>query len=287
MINNIIKLGRDEIIYGGHIQSLAASSLVFISGIFLDIKITWDILVSSYLIVYIPYLYNRFKEIDFDYLTNRSRTLHIKKYIKLVPLFFCFSVLILLIILLYFGNLNSIIFSFSIIILGFLYTIIFKIITKNIFFLKDIYVSLFFGLIIIFPLVYYKYSLDNDLLKIILILFLTVFLKSFLIQVFLDIKDLESDQKRQLKTLPVIIGENKTIKFLIISNVIITVLIPIIFILFNDILPESFLLLVFVLPFNFYCYNLLKDKKEYVYIIQSGEFILWLIIILVGNTILC
>lgn len=286
-INNFIKLISDELIYGGHIQSLGAASLVFFSSILLDIQITWDILLLTYLIVYIPYLYNRFKEIDFDYLTNKLRTLHIKKYIKFAPLNFGFSILILFIILIYFANLNTIFFSLFIIILGFLYTVIFKKITQKIYLFKDIYVSLFFGLMIFFPIIYYSCSLNNNLIKIILALFIFVFLKSLLMQIFLDIKDLKSDEKRAFKTLPIIIGEEKTIKFLFISSFVVTLIIPILFSLVLHILPKSILMLILVLPFNFYCYNLLKKQKYYAYIMQSGEFILWLIIILISRAILC
>lgn len=41
----VLKLILNEFIYGGHIQSFGAASVVFVSGILLKIQITWGILV--------------------------------------------------------------------------------------------------------------------------------------------------------------------------------------------------------------------------------------------------
>ena len=55
-IKKISKLILDELIYGGgHLQSLGAASIVFASALLLRVEITWDILVVSYLFVYIIY----------------------------------------------------------------------------------------------------------------------------------------------------------------------------------------------------------------------------------------
>jgi len=282
-IKKILKLIWDELIYGGHLQSLGAASIIFVSAILLKIQITWDILLVTYLLFYPLFIYNRFKEIDIDHLTNQKRTQYLKKYLKFIPIIFCLAIFILGISLIYFSNFLALIISLFVLVFGVLYTLVFKKITKKIYCFKDLYVAALFALLPFFLLIYYSHSLLNINA---LLLSLFVFLEAFLMPVFLDIKDIESDKKEKLRTFPVIFGKEKTIVFLSIFNFIGTIAI-IAFIFYLNIFPKSILMFLFIIPFDFCCYMLVKRQRDFGYILQAGKFILWPFLIFLGKIILC
>jgi len=282
-IEKILKSIWDEFIYGGHLQSLGAASIVFVSGILLKIQITWDILFITYLMVCPIYLYNRFKEINIDYFTNPERTRHLRSYVRFMPTIFYLIVFFLIISLIYFSNLWVLIFGLFLVTLGLLYTAFIKKSTKRIIFFKNIYVSISFVLLPFFLAAYYSYSVITVS---ILSLSLFIFIKAFLMQIFLDIKDIESDKKERLQTFPIAVGIKKTLIFLSVFNVIATITLPIFFSFYLNIFPKLILMLIFTLPFDFYCYKLAKKQKYLGYILQSGEFILWPLLILLGEIIL-
>ena len=87
-IKKILKFIWDEFIYGGHLLSLGGTSVTFFSCILLNIKITLDCLFIVYLIVYVVYLYNRFKEIDIDCLTLEFTEFRFNKHqvnVEIIP----------------------------------------------------------------------------------------------------------------------------------------------------------------------------------------------------------
>ena len=120
MIKKFLNIIWNEFIYGGLLQSLGALSIVFVSAVLLKIKITWDILLITYLLFYPLYLFNRFKEIKIDYLTNPERTEHLKQYLHLIPLILLFLIIILIIGLIYFSNYWALLFVSILLILGLL-----------------------------------------------------------------------------------------------------------------------------------------------------------------------
>jgi len=281
-----LKLIWNEFIYGGHLQSLGAASIVFASALLLKLKITWDVLFVTYLLFYALYLYNRLKEIKIDYLTNLKRTQHFRRYIRFIPIIFYSVVFILIISLIYFSNFYALIFGLFLLVFGIFYTVIFKKLTQKVPLLKNFYVSMFFALLVFLPIVYYSYSLKTVLIVSGLVLGLFIFLKTFLSQIFLDIKDIESDRKRGLRTLPIIVGKEKTFKILYAFNFLIIVIIPVVFSLYFNIFPKIILMLIFTIPFSFCCHYLARKGKYFGYILQGGEFLLWSPLILIGKIIL-
>ena len=281
-IKKVSKFILDEFIYGGHLQSLGGISIIFVSALLLKIKISWDILIIAYLTFYLIFLHDRFRGINADLLTNPQRSKHLKKYLHFIPTIFVFLFLILSILLIYYGNLATFFFILFFLSFGILYTIAFKQITKKICCFKDLYVATFFALLPFFLLVYYSRPLISvD----VLLLSLLIFLEAFLMPVFLDIKDIESDRKEGLQTIPVMLGIKKTITFLAILNFIGTITIMVL-IFYLNVLPKSILMLLFTIPFDFYCYSLVKKQKNFGYILQSGKFILWPFLIFIGDKIL-
>lgn len=285
-IKGIFNLLWKEFIYGGHLQSLGGVSIVFVSAILLEIKISWDILFASYVLLYPIYLYNRYKEIKTDYSTNPERTEYLKNYVGRGALFLIATSFILLVwLLVYFSNLRAIIFTILLLALGFLYTDIFKKLTRKIFFLKNFYVALSFALLVFFPIIYYSLSSPASLTWRALVISVFVFLNAFLMQVFLDLKDLESDRENGLLTIPVTIGRENAVMVIKIFSFLVDILIPVAIVLCLPAFHKSILFFILIVPFNFYCLKL-SEKQNYLgYVLMGGVFILWPFLVLLGENV--
>jgi 4-hydroxybenzoate polyprenyltransferase len=139
---------------------------------------------------------------------------------------------------------------------GLLYGVLFKNFTKFIPAFKDVYVSLVWALGASFLLFIYN---KQDLNMLIVLVFTFLFLKSLNTSIFNDLKDIKSDGKKGLKTIPVLIGINNTITFTCLLSVI--TLIPLLFGVYYRVLPVYVLLFVI---FTCYCifYMLLTYKNQ-------------------------
>jgi uncharacterized membrane protein len=82
VIRRILKTVWQEFIYGGHLLTLGAGGIIIAAILLLNEKVSWDYPVIIYLVAYVSYLYNRYKEINRDTLTNPERTQHFRKYAK-------------------------------------------------------------------------------------------------------------------------------------------------------------------------------------------------------------
>lgn len=284
VFKKILKSIWNEFVYGGHLLALGAVSIVYTSAVLLNIKITWDFLVITYLGVYTPYLYNRYKEFNKDFLTNPDRTEHIKNYVKYIPLIITFFLIIILGIFLYFNKTGALLFAIFLLFLSFSYSVLFKGFSKKIIGFKNFYISLSWALLSVLLVIYYSFSLNLALFLILIF----VFLRFFLSTIFFDIKDVESDKKEGLLTLPVVLKRKGLINVLSVMNII--TITPMIIGFFLKIFPLYSLILLFVVFYSFYYfYKLTKDKVNtnfLYYVIVDGEFVLWTPIILLGKILL-
>ena len=107
-----------------------------------------------------------------------------------------------------------------------------------------------------------------------------------MMQIFFDVKDIESDKKEKLLTLPILYNKEKIFNTLKIISVLTTAPIPIFFSLYLNIFPLSILMLILTIPFNFYCFEQYRKGKYCAYILGSAEFILWPILITIGEIII-
>lgn len=282
-IKNKLEFVYKEFIYGGHLQSLGAASIVYVSSVFLNIELKWSSLVAAYLLFYPLYLYNRWKEIEIDYATNPDRTTHLRKYIHVMPILFWLVVVAIVGFLAYFGNLNSFVFGVILLVLGLLYTTVFKNVTQKIFLFKNIYVAAFFTALVFFTAIYHAFPISGQSAIAIIVLMAFVFLKSFMMQIFLDLKDVACDRKQGLKTLGVIIGEEKTFLALPIISIFATAPIIIFFSLYIHLFSSLILLLLLTIPFDFFSFKLAQNKNYLGYVLESGKFLFWAILILLAK----
>ena len=277
----IFVIVRDEFVYGGHILSLGSVSIVFTSAILLNISINWVFLIVVYLITYIVYSYNRFREYEEDFLTNYDRTQHLIRYMKYIPLIISCLVLIVIGILTYFGSQLGLISGLLLLLFGLFYSMYFKKITEKIVGFKNFYVSFFWAFLVIFLVFYYSSPFDLS----VLLLFIFIFLRWLVNTTFFDIKDIESDKKYNLNTIPVLYGKNKTLNYLHIINIFSLALIVIV--VYKNIFSISFLSLSFFYFYSFYYIQKTKNGSINVnklsYVMVDGEYLLWPIVLILGK----
>jgi len=283
-IRKILNLIWNEFVYGGHLLSLGAVSIAYTAAVLLNIKATWDGLLVIYLGPQSIYLYNRYKEFNMDALTNPERTRHIEKYVKMIPLIITFFVLIFIGTLLYFNKIPALLFSLFLLFLGFSYSIFFKSFTKKIVGFKNVFVSLCWALIVVFLAVYYSYPFSLALLFI----FIFIFLRLIVNTNFFDLKDIESDKKGGLLTPAIIFKSEKLLNILSFITILAALIIVSGFYL--KLLPVISLFLLFTVPYSFYYLIKSQDKRtnaSFLYnVVVDGEYILWLLFILIGKFLL-
>ena len=278
-----------EIFYNGHFQTLGSLAIIVIAGDFLNIKITWDLIIISYLSFYLIYLHDRYRGIKSDFATNPVRSKHISSFYKYVPFIMIAISFILIIFILIFSNANAAVFIFLMVLFGLLYPIYFKNLTKKIPIFKNFYVASVFTLLVFLPPIYYSnqsFWQNSNLLIAAVSLSLFILIRGLMMQIFLDLKDLESDKKEGLLTLGALWGKEKTIKLLKALIIITPFFMPLLFVVFPHILIKSSMFLIFLIPINYYYLHLIKKGKAMGFILESGEFIPWLILIYIAKLII-
>lgn len=243
-----------------------------------------DFLIIVYLIVYLIYLYNRFKEFGKDLLTNPKRTQHVGKYIRYTPsIMFCCT-LVIIVVLFCFGNSLSIIFGLLIFLIGLFYSLFFKKVTQEIIGFKSFYVSFAYALLVIFLIFYYSSYLNLS----VIFVFIFVFLRVLVNTIFFDIKDIESDKKDKLKTIPVFFGKKRTLILLHIINII--SFISIVTGVYVGALSFFSLSLIFFYFYSLYYLQEVKNNKINIqnlsYVIVDGEYLFWPFILFLAKFIM-
>jgi len=283
-LNKILKFVWDEFIYGGHLFALNAVSIVLMCTILFDFQSRWDFIIVIYLIFYSIYLNDHFKGAEKDFLTNAQRAKHLKNR-KKAPLVIFGSVLISGIILFYFNNFYNLIFGFIILILGLFYGACFKRITRKILGFKNLFVSLVWAIIPIFLFFYYSYSFTSAMV----LISIFIFLRMLIIQILFDIRDIDSDKRERLLTIPIVLGRGGAINILKLINILIMFLM--ICGLYFNIISESLFILILIIFYSFYYIrkieNLLNKNNNLYFLFATIEPIVWFFLVLFDKTLLC
>lgn len=281
VIEKIVNSIWNEFVYGGHLLSFGAVSIVYTASILLDIRITWDFLLVVYLGTESVYLYNRFKEYKVDFLTNPERTEHIKKYVKYIPFIIFLMTFSAIVFVVYFNKISALTFGLLLLIIGLLYSLFFKKITEKIIAFKSFFVSLMWSLLVLFLAIYYSAPINLALF----LFFVFVFLRWLINTTFFDIKDIETDRQEGLKTLAVVLKQSKLWQLL--SIIAILAVLPLIIGVYLRVLPISSLMLFLTIPYTFFYFKQLENKNISPYflynVIVDGEFIFWPFFILIGK----
>jgi len=281
VIEKIVNSIWNEFVYGGHLLSFGAVSIVYTASILLDIRITWDFLLVVYLGTESVYLYNRFKEYKVDFLTNPERTEHIKKYVKYIPFIIFLMTFSAIVMVVYFNKISALILGLLLLILGLFYSLFFKKITEKIIAFKSFFISLMWSLLVLFLAIYYSAPINLALF----LFSVFVFLRFFVSVSFFDIKDIKTDKQEGLKTLAVVLKQSTLWQFL--SIIAILAVLPLIIGVYLRVLPISSLMLFLTIPYTFFYFKQLENKNISPYflynVIVDGEFIFWLFFVLIGK----
>ncbi len=285
-ISQSIKNFYHEFIYGGHLLSLGgAFGFVGSIIIILDLPFAWEPILIVYLISQIIYSYDHFKGIKEDILTNPERGEYLEKKAAYLPFINFLYLFFLFLITMIHANRGLLFFVLFLIFGGILYSIILKNLTKKIPCFKNIYVSLFWALTIFIPLFYYSLSFSYFFV----LFFCFIFLRLVTNTTFFDIKDIDSDKIKKLKTLPVSIGKKRTINYLNLINILsFTPLL--VGILIGEI--TFFAITLFALYFYslYYLIKAYEASPQWVrkisYLMVDGEYYFWPILLLLSKSII-
>ena len=284
MVKIILTNFKNKFIYNGHLISLGASGIILTFIFLIEEPISLTVLISAYLLTLVSLLYNRYKEQKIDFLTNPERTKSLESYFKNIFLITIVSFIVITFFLIKNDAIESFVFLILLIIIIFLYTKILKNLTNRILCFKNIIFSLITSSLLIFTAFYYSHKFLSFSF---LIIFIFCFLRMIINTIFLDIKDKESDEKSKLKTLPIVLGNKKTILILKIMSLL-SGLVLILGVFFNFI-PRYSLFLLFTIPYSFYYFKKSEKKENFYlvnYILADTEFILWPISVIIGKVIL-
>ncbi|WP_135611426.1 UbiA family prenyltransferase [Methanococcoides sp. AM1] len=273
------ELWRD-FIYGGHIFAFGAICVAFMCSILFVIPVTWDFLIIIYLMFYIIYLYDYFNGTEDDHKTNSKRAEYFRENnSRTLALILYGSIISIAFIYVLYSDIPNMLIGFAILILGLTYQAYFKAITKKITAFKNIFVSLVWAILVYVMFMYYSYPITTEAL----IMSAFVFLRMTGIQILFDIRDIEGDKKKGLRTLPAIYGYKKGLLTLIAINFITVILL--IYETYIQVLPPVALMIV---PVMFYSQNYLQkvnksrnDHKNYLF--AAGEPFIWFILIFSGS----
>ena len=278
------RIAWDEFVYGGHLLSLGAVSIVATTAIILGYKTTWDLLLIVYLEVESAYLYNRYKEFQKDFLTNPERTSHVATYVKAIPVFIVASLLVMFGIVVYCAKFPALVFVLVLFVFGILYSNGLKQFTSKMPGFKSVFVALMWAMLAILFVVYY--SLPINLAVILVTCF--VFLRQIVNTSFFDIKDIESDKKEGLLTLAIVLGKDRLIALLVFLTWLTAL--PILAGFYLKLFPVTSLFLLLTIPYSFYYLH--KVRQEHINIsflynvIVDGEFMLWWPVLMLAHIFL-
>jgi len=280
-VNKSLKFLIEEFLYNGHIQALGAVGIVLIASLTLISRLPSILyVIAFYLVFETIYLFDRYQGIKVDAETNSIRTRHLASYSQNVPLIICIAIIMLYLLLVNTFNTSAIYFASVVLFFGLLYPVYFKKLTKRIPLFKNVYVSSVFGILIILPSILAQ---EISISSITIYLFVYVIAESMVSQIFLDTKDISSDKKEHLKTLPVLAGLNKSI---LIANVL-AVTSAAFALVFSRMLPTSIMLpLIFLnLGINFCTAHFVRQKRVEGYLLAAGKFSLWFFVALTSSII--
>jgi 4-hydroxybenzoate polyprenyltransferase len=192
---------------------------------------------------------------------------------------------LLALLLVFFANVLMMVFVLILIFCGIFYTILFKDMTKEVPGFKGAYIASVWALAGAF-FFNFHYSLEWDVFSVLMFLF--IFLRGIINVTFFDIKDVASDKKRGLKTLPVIWGKRRTLRLLKVLNLF--GFLPLLVGVCVGIIPVFALSL---LVFYFYDYYYLdkagriskKSLRTLSYTMADAEFILWPVVLILGKAL--
>lgn len=276
----------NEVMYGGYYAALNSPLLLLSVSIILNTKCDIQIMAMSYLLPLIVYSYDYYKDLKKDNTVDSERTAFLSEKSKKYPFFLTSYILTLLFLILLFSNVKLTLFIIGLVISGILYTTVFKVVTKKIPFFKNIYTAITWAMGGTFFLIFY-YSMG--ITAPFLLIFMVIFIRVLINIIFFDLKDIDSDRKEGLKTLPAILGKKKSINFLHLLNVF--SFLPILLGVYVGWIPNFVLALLIFFFYVFYYIqkskNLEGDNLHRIsHTMADSEFVMWPVVLILSKLLI-
>lgn len=274
-----------EFIHGGHLFALGNSAIVLTILMLLSLPFNILLLSIPYFITQVIYTYNHVKELSSDENSNPERVVFLQKKknrIKWQFIFYATSLIFVTVI----TNWATIFLVITMLSGGVLYSLYLKeFVSKKIVGLKNFYTCFFWTLIIFLVPSFY----GLDVTPFFIFFFIFIFIRGVIGMAFSDIKDIDSDSVRGLKTFPVVFGKRNTIRMLYLLNII--AIIPLVVGIYLKYLPIESVFLCFSSLYGiYYLYRASSSRAKEIrvlsYILVDGEYIYWPILIFIGSILL-
>lgn len=279
----MISFLRREFLYNGHLQSLGAAGVFyFCARLLYDANLSILLIISIYLLFEMIFIFDRYYDLDWDAPTNNERAKHLYLYKNKIP--YIFLIIFGIYILLFYNLATLPLFGISLIvlILGVLYPIFFKKLTKFIPLFKNIYVSAVYAVLPVFAMIQMGYISPFKVLSVHLPI--VIFVESLVAQIILDTKDTSVDKKAHLKTLPALFGNEVSLLAAFVLSLALCIVSVSVSLLTKA--PTLFLILTIFAFFADICtLKLVKMKDRRGYLIAAGKFLIWSLAFLIFQMI--
>lgn len=262
--------------YNSYLVSIRPALMLLTMMIIHGDTINIPILAIAFLLTFIVYSYDRFSGLEEDRLTNPERSTLLLRKKQRYPYYLASCTVMLALLVLSFGRTEFVGLSTFVLILisvGILYTVVLKNFTKYIPGFKSVLVASEWGATI---WLLYGISYDSYFSVFALMFTAYVFLKSFILTIFHDVKDIESDGRCRLKTVPVMLGYNNTMRLLTLLTIVSWIPLVIGAFLFNQ--PKLSLLVIPSSAFAFLAIHFMRSnhgKPSKYDLLASLEYIAW------------
>lgn len=272
-----LKYVCNEFIFGGHLVALGPTVISFSVMRLKSLEISWPLLFSVYLVTYIIHLLDRYFDIATD--SSPERKQHFERYYN--KIFYPLTIsLILLVASIIHGGYTALLIALFLVVVGILYSLLFKNLTRYIIGFKSFYTAIAFSSVALFSAFFYDLPIDNS----IWLIFAFFTTRWFANTIFCDIKDNSEDSKLGLKTFSLVFGKPSLGALIIFVG-----LISIGILLYGtsqNILPAGFSVLGISVLYNFYYLQKARrpgaDFQNIANVWADGESIIWLLAILIG-----
>lgn len=233
----------------------------------------------------IIYSYNYYGELEKDLTTNPERAVHLGKKVQYYPYIIGSYLTLLALLLLLYASYVMIVFVLILVFCGIFYTVLLKDITKVVPGFKGVYIAFVWALAGAF-LFNIHYAINFNIFH--FLMFLFIFLRGMINVTFFDIKDIEGDGKQGLKTIPVILGKERTLKYLHLLNAI--SFIPLFIGIYLKVIPVYALSLTLLFIYDlFYLKKADTESSKKIrmisYTMADAEFILWPVLLVIASAL--
>jgi 4-hydroxybenzoate polyprenyltransferase len=278
-LNRLSKIFFDHAVFSCHIIAIGAFTIALTYMLVVG-SVRIEAAIGIYLVALFIHLADRYLGIEKD--STSVKYAYYERYRVLIYSQMLLS--IALTIVLFLDQPAMYIFSFTLVFLGWMYSALFKKVTKYVVGFKSVYTALMFASSAVYAAYYLFLVEDVIAFPALLVVFLFFFLRWFANTIFCDLKDMSDDRLGGLKTFALYLGKKRLLSMIVALNIL-SILVIIIGVVMS-IMPVPALILVLV-PFYSFVYLYFSTKQNIedrvlADVWADGESIIWLLMVMIG-----